>query len=474
MASVSFRTVTITGSKYNWSSSGNWNPQAPVAGDDVTLSTGTPNLATYTSLDDLSSLTLNSLTVQDSGVTLEIGSGDSLTVQNNISNAGTLDVAGALTGNANLTNSGTIDVTGIFTISNINSNTGSIVAESGGQINLTNVAAGNYTVQTGGQITIAPSGNINGDPTFFIQGGLLTGLNNTPGGATADFAGSAAGHLALNTTLNSNPYTNSVVDVGFGDTIEFNDVSITSVSFNNVTSTLTLSWAGGSRDVHITSFDPSLTNPTFVLATDPVTGRSAAEAVCFMRGTRIRTPDGSKPVELLLIGDKVLTSDGQTRAVRWLWRQTVVTAFADELRVYPIRIMADALEEKVPQRDLFLSPDHAVLLDGCLVQAAALVNDTTIVRVKNPEPKFVYYHIELEDHALILAEGVASETFVDNITRHRFDNYADYEAMYGADALAITEMDVPRAKSARQLPRLIRERLAARSAAVLAGARQAA
>src|SRR6478752_1676019 len=176
MASVSFRTVAITGSKYNWSSPGNWNPQAVAGGDDVTLFSGSPNLTTYTSLYDLSSLTINSLTIQDSGVTLEIGSGDSLTIQNNISNAGTIDIVGSLTGNSNLTNSGTIDVTGIFTISNINSNTGSIVAESGGQINLTNVAAGNYTVRTGSQITISPSGNINGDPTFFIQGGLLTGL----------------------------------------------------------------------------------------------------------------------------------------------------------------------------------------------------------------------------------------------------------------------------------------------------------
>jgi hypothetical protein len=169
-----------------------------------------------------------------------------------------------------------------------------------------------------------------------------------------------------------------------------------------------------------------------------------------------------------------LTADGQIRAVRWLWRQTVVTAFADELRAYPIRIMAGALDEKVPQRDLFLSPDHAILVDGCLVQAAALINDTTIVRVENPEPRFVYYHIELEDHALILAEGVASETFVDNVTRRRFDNYTDYEAMYGADELAITEMEVPRAKSARQLPRRIRERLAARNAVLSVGARQAA
>jgi hypothetical protein len=126
-----------------------------------------------------------------------------------------------------------------------------------------------------------------------IQGGLLTGLNNTAGLASADFAGSAAGHLAINSTLNSNPYNNQVLDVGLGDTIEFNDVSITNVSFNTGTSTLTLTWAGGSRDVHITSFDPSLTNPNFILSTDPVTGQSAAEAVCFLRGMRICTPEGT-------------------------------------------------------------------------------------------------------------------------------------------------------------------------------------
>jgi hypothetical protein len=472
MASVSFRTVTLTGSTYDWSSSNNWNPQAPVGGDDVTLFSGNPNLAAYTSLYDLSSLTLNTLSVQDNGVTLEIGSGDFLTVQNGITNAGTIDDAGSLTLNTNLMNSGIIDVTGIFTISNINSNTGSIVAQSGGQINLTNVAAGNYTVQTGGEIMIASSGNINGGPTFFLQGGLLDTFSNTPGQADADFTGSAAAHLAINTQINGNPYDNHLDNLGLGDTIEFNDVSITGLSLSGLT--LTLTWAGGSRDVHIHSFDPSLANPNFILSTDPLTGQAAAEVVCFLRGTRIRTPDGSKPVELLLNGDRVLTADGQPRAVRWLWRQTVVTPFADELRAYPICIMAGALDENVPERDLFLSPDHAILLDRCLVQAAALVNNTTVVRVKNPEPRFVYYHIELEDHALILAEGVACETFVDNVTRRRFDNYADYEAMYGADELAITEMDVPRAKSARQLPRLVRERLAQRSAALSAGAREVA
>ena len=152
--------------------------------------------------------------------------------------------------------------------------------------------------------------------------------------------------------------------------------------------------------------------------------------------------------------------------MRWIWRQTVVSVFADELRAYPIRIMAGALGENVPQRDLFVSPDHAILLEDCLVHAGALVNNTTIVRVTKPEPKFVYYHIELEDHSLILAEGVPAETFVDNITRRNFDNHADYEAFYGVDEVAIAEMEVPRAKSARQVPRAVRERLAALSVEV--------
>jgi hypothetical protein len=214
--------------------------------------------------------------------------------------------------------------------------------------------------------------------------------------------------------------------------------------------------------------------PDFRLSTDPITHRSEAEVVCFLRGTRIRTPDGDRPVELLLIGDKVLTMDGETRAVRWIWRQTIVTIFADELRAYPIRIMAGALDENVPQRDLFVSPDHAILLDGCLVHAGALVNNTTIVRVAKPERKFVYYHVELDDHSVILAEGVPVETFIDNVARCNFDNYVDYEALYGVDEVMIAEMELPRAKSARQVPHVIRERLATRGEALSVGVREAA
>jgi len=154
--------------------------------------------------------------------------------------------------------------------------------------------------------------------------------------------------------------------------------------------------------------------------------------LCLLTGTRIATPDGAVAVEDLRIGDLVLTAAGHAAPVRWVGVQTVVSFFADRLRNFPIRIMAGALGEGMPVRDLFVSPDHALMLDGVLVQAGALVNGTTIIRETAMPERFTYYHIELEDHALILAEGVPAETFVDHGARRRFDNFATFEALYGA------------------------------------------
>jgi hypothetical protein len=186
-------------------------------------------------------------------------------------------------------------------------------------------------------------------------------------------------------------------------------------------------------------------------ATPTVVPTSGISVYCFCEGTRIRTPDGETPVERLKRGDLVVTADGRVRPVTWIGVQTVSTIFSDRVRTWPIRIKAGALDENVPSRDLLLSPDHALLVDGVLIHAGALVNGTSILRETNVPGVLVYYHVELDDHSLILAENTAAETFVDNVNRLAFDNWAEHKALY-PNGRSVDEMPYPRAKSRRQAP----------------------
>jgi hypothetical protein len=195
-----------------------------------------------------------------------------------------------------------------------------------------------------------------------------------------------------------------------------------------------------------------------------MTTSPGAVQVCFMPGTMIATPDGKRAVEDLAIGDRVTTTDGREQAIRWIGRQSVAPLFADELML-PVRIRAGALGENVPERDLFVSPDHALLVDGVLAHAGALVNGVSILRERDVPAVFTYYHVELDDHSLLLAEGAPAETFIDNVDRMRFDNYAEYAELYPEDR-AIVEMAFPRAKAHRQVPQAIRNRLYHRALAL--------
>jgi Hint domain len=88
-----------------------------------------------------------------------------------------------------------------------------------------------------------------------------------------------------------------------------------------------------------------------------------------------------------------------------------------------------AMVEATHQNVNSLLPDHAVLVDGALIQAGALVNGTSIIRETNVQPIFTYYHVEVDDHSLILAENTLAETFVDKLDRLAFNNWAEHQAL---------------------------------------------
>lgn len=193
--------------------------------------------------------------------------------------------------------------------------------------------------------------------------------------------------------------------------------------------------------------------------------------LCFYPGTRLAGAEGEIAVEDIAAGTLLKTLSGRLLPVRWLGKSEVSTRFGDPLRKLPIRIKAGALAAGVPARDLLVSPDHAVFVEGVLVQAAALVNHTTILRERDVPECFTYYHVELATHELLLAENCPAESFVDNVGRMHFSNWAEREAL--GDAAPIEEMAYPRVKSARQLPAFLRRRLEERAAG-LRGAAAAA
>ena len=183
--------------------------------------------------------------------------------------------------------------------------------------------------------------------------------------------------------------------------------------------------------------------------------------VCFAPGTAIATPEGTVAVEALSIGDPVLTADGRTVSVKWVGRQTRAPLFQ---RIRMIRVAAGVLGDGLPLRDLVLTADHALLIDGLLINAGALVNGTTITELRDLPERVTVYNVETEAHDVILAEGTPAETFIDYAGRQAFDNYAEYVALYGADR-PIAENPAPRISSARMLPAALCARLGIRRAA---------
>ncbi len=143
---------------------------------------------------------------------------------------------------------------------------------------------------------------------------------------------------------------------------------------------------------------------------------------CFARGTLIATDAGERPVETLDAGERVMLATGGDAEIVWVGRRRLrLHAAVKRLELQrPIRIGAGALGDGLPRRDLVVSPDHALFLDGVLVPAGLLVDGT---RIRQEAVETIeYFHVELASHDVILAEGAAAESYLDTGNRQTFAN----------------------------------------------------
>jgi hypothetical protein len=144
---------------------------------------------------------------------------------------------------------------------------------------------------------------------------------------------------------------------------------------------------------------------------------------CFATGTSILTPAGARAVETLVAGEMVLTASGRLAPVRWVGhRRTDLRRHPRPHDVMPVRVRAGAFGRSLPSQDLVLSPDHAVFVDGTLVPVRHLVNGASIVQ--ETREAITYWHVELDRHDVVLAEGLACETYLDTGNRAAFEGEA--------------------------------------------------
>ena len=128
-------------------------------------------------------------------------------------------------------------------------------------------------------------------------------------------------------------------------------------------------------------------------------------ATCFLRGTMIATPDGETAVESLRPGDLVdVIENGArvSRPVTWVGGRSMdAAAFGNRAEAYPVHLRRHAVAENVPHRDLLVTPEHCIIVDRSI-------------------PVFDFFHIELDRHGILLAEGLATESYLDTGNRDLF------------------------------------------------------
>lgn len=294
------------------------------------------------------------------------------------------------------------------------------------------VAGGTLQIATGVTLANTASISVTSGSLDLEGGGVLGGLgvilSDTAGvamtvggvalatGGTISFAGIANG-AQLKDTVAGGGLANVLI-AGFGGSDRI-DIANAATVTNTIGNTWVVKDSGG------------VTLDTLVFTTaqalSVVGSGSSAAVACYLAGTHVQTLAGAVAVEDLRIGDLVATATGP-QPIRWIGTRAYLATLINQHHrdaLMPIRFSAGSLGGHIPARDLFVSPEHMMVLDGALVAAHNLLNGTTITRATNIDV-IRYFHIELPTHAIMFAEGAAAESYLDTGNRNMFSNVLEY------------------------------------------------
>ena len=165
---------------------------------------------------------------------------------------------------------------------------------------------------------------------------------------------------------------------------------------------------------------------------------------CLLKGTKILTHSGDRPVEDLQIGDEVQTLAGP-KAIKWIGynKFTKEEGRSWQDSVMPVRVARFAIDDHTPQCDLYLSPRHCMFFNEVLIPVMYLINEASIAEASPSDMSALeYYHIEFETHEVIYAEGALVESF-DGMDRENFSNFVQHERLYGRERPSAMKLFAP-------------------------------
>lgn len=322
-------------------------------------------------------------------------------------------VLGALTGSSFTANGGTINITGDNAISALSGNSYKI--ENGGTINLGTLSTSEISALGGSTITFGDGG---GTLVITPASGvtLLTfsnihGFGNT--GSTIEIPGSGK---VTNATYDSTSKTTSITT----------DTGITvKVSGDYTISNNSLYQQESGGNLYISA------SPTNSLGTSAV-------LVCFLSGSMIRTSKGDVAVEDIQIGDQVVTFDWRNnqdviRPVIWTGKGHCKVRFdlPDDEAGWPVRVIKNAISDGVPYKDMLITAEHCLFFRDRFVPVRMLVNGVSIFYDKSIT-SYDYYHVETEQHSVITADGMLTESYLDTGNRSSFRQEGKIATLRGA------------------------------------------
>lgn len=245
-----------------------------------------------------------------------------------------------------------------------------------------------------------------GSNNFIQLGANLTGLQVNDGFGSSIALANGVNRIVIGAPLYD---SSSETNIGYMKVMDYDAVSDTWKQFRNVI-------YGIQENQQFGSAVTTVLDGTRIGAGAP--GNSYAQyyylrqfsqnIICFVRGTPILTSKGYIDISKVSVGDIVITSDKK--------EDEIVKKIAFHSPVSPYILRAKSIHNKLPLKDVILSPRHKVWYPkkdlksrryGWVEMRQIL---SAIPIIQNDQNIYQYYHIQLRNRSSILYHGLRVET----------------------------------------------------------------